>query len=172
MNRKAKWSVAVLTATALISGGILYGSNVTMANVQNPKPIGAEQQNYVLNPDPVLKSNINKKDQLLSTKDNILKKIKLKNTEKIISTQLKTWKEYNVTEGDNAKNFEVADDRMVWEIKINSPEGVDTRGGFFKNAIKTYIIDAETEKLIEMYVKGDRDPNSGPFQNQNGKKIN
>lgn len=61
---------------------------------------------------------------------------------------------------------------MVWEIKIDCPNGVDTRGVFLKNAIKTYIIDAETENLIEFYVKGDRDPNTGPLKDLNGEKIN
>jgi hypothetical protein len=170
IKTKVKWSLAVLTATAIISGTIWY-SNMTLAAVQNQNPIGAENVSYVLNPEPILKSNLEKKQQLLSTKDKILNKFKLKPTEKVLSTELKKWSEFNTTKGGNSKHSELADDRIVWEVTIDSPEGVDTRGGFYNNAKVTYVIDAETEKLIEMFVKGELDPTTSPLYNQNGEII-
>ncbi|SFS77551.1 hypothetical protein [Paenibacillus sp. BC26] len=129
-------------------------SHIVQASVQslNSSIAGKEPQPV----EPVLRSASDKMSQLLSTKGNIDKKINLNIKEKILSEKLTSWKEYNNIEGENAANPEVSDDRMVWVISIDCPNGVQTRGGFFKNAVKTYVIDAETEKLIEMHVKGDR----------------
>ena len=171
MNRKVKLTLAVITTTILISGGIFYGINVTLA--ENSKPIGSENQTYILNPEPILKNNSDKGEQLLSKKNEILSKFQLKGNDKIISAELKTWKEYNTTDGDNGKNSQVDDNRLVYVVKISKPDGVDTKGGFFKNATVIQIIDAETEKPIGMDVKGIRDPNSGPFQNlSKNEKLN
>lgn len=161
MNIKSKWTVPALVITAVICGGIWYNLNENVAGAQqriNPK--GAENQVYNLNPEPILKNNTDKKEQLLSKKDEILSKFKLKGNDKIISTEFKIWKEYNTTDGSNVKDFEVEDDRLVFVVKISKPDGVDTRGGFYKNAIVTQVIDAETEKPIEMLVKGESDPKS------------
>jgi hypothetical protein len=44
---------------------------------------------------------------------------------------------------------------MVRVIKIKYPEGLDTKAGFYKNAVSTDVFDAETGNLIESTVTGD-----------------
>ncbi len=157
MKRISRWIAGIVALAAFSAGGILV---TNAGSADNLKPIGFETQSYNLNPEPILKKNLDKKAELMSKKENILKKIKLKENQNILSAKLKTWKEYKTTEGDGTENFEVDDNRLVWEVKIDAPDGVHTRGGYYRNAIQMFVVDAETEKLIEMRVHGDRDPAS------------
>lgn len=155
MNRLLRWAFGIATLATLSATDM-----VANANDRAEKSIGSEDKTYVRNPEPVLQANPGEKEKLSLKKDSVLKKIKLTEKQKILSTKLKTWKEYKTTEGDGSQNFEVADDRMVWEVKIDAPDGVRTRGGYYRNATQIFVIDADTEKLIEMRVHGDRYPAS------------
>ena len=44
---------------------------------------------------------------------------------------------------------------MVRVIKVKYPQGLDTKAGFYKNAIAINVFDAETGNLIESTVTGD-----------------
>lgn len=106
---------------------------------------------------PFQLGNKDQAEQLQTKKDDIIKNIRLIDNQTITSSQLTTWGEYLQAEGGNVKNFEIDDNRLVWKIKIDCPDGLKTKGGIFLKATLLLIIDAETGKTFEKLVDGDRD---------------
>lgn len=166
-KKKSLWLASLILCSLVVFGGIYYtDSNAAtpeqkMPNNTEPsqKPIdpNAKSQTYINNPEPIYKSNKGNQEQLLSAKDEILQKIRLGKNQKVISSDLITWGEYNRVDGGNVKNYEVEDGRLVWKVTIDAPDGINTKGGNFLKATVIYAIDAETGKVFETNVTGERD---------------
>lgn len=72
------------------------------------------------------------------------------------SSQLLTWGEFaEATNQGRVKFHEIAEDRMVWVLKADLPNGVEVKGQHMKNASLIAIFDAETGELLSMGVIGD-----------------
>lgn len=148
-------SLAVVGA-AVTSNKYLSKAYEKPAQIVHPN----NSQKYNENPEPKFVANNNKATKLL-TEDEIKKKINDQQTKtqnsKVKSVKLKTWNEHISQDDPNDKgpNYEIDPNRMVWVSVTAYPDGLDTRVGFFSNAILTTVYDAETGETLKTNIKGD-----------------
>jgi hypothetical protein len=165
MNKKSVWLTAVIVASFITCGGIWYTVSNAQGSSDKPvvqKPIDpqAKTQEYINQPEPIYKGNKDMQEQLLAKKDEITTKIRLVDNQTISSTKLTTWGEYLQAEGGNVKHSEIDDNRLVWKVAIDCPDGIHTKGGTFLKATMLLVMDAETGKLFEKVIDGERDWNT------------
>ncbi len=132
----------------LVSGITIFAQN---AKITHPN----SSDKYNENPTPIYAKNNNTEIENFVTEDKCLKNIVQKSDSIIISKELKTWGKHVSDEKEEGINYQIDPERMVRVIKVKYPQGLDTKAGFYKNAIAINVFDAETGNLIESTVTGD-----------------
>lgn len=164
---KKKKSVVVVSSIVLGTVALLLNPVFSKADTPTVPPVThpVHSELYKENPDPALKGNANAQDRFLK-RDQVLAKVQLPASAKVAATDLKTWGTF-VSENYGNKGgagTELAKDRMVWVIKVDYPEGVETKGGFFANAKQTIVFDAETGRFISRDTTGDSASVNAPWK--------
>ena len=146
-----KKSFLIVTIICMIAALSLAAYAINNNAISHPD----SSQKYNENPAPIYVANDKKDASNFVSEDKCLKNIVQTETSKIKSSTLTTWKQYVTDEKEEAINYQIDDNRMVRVIKIEYPDGLDTKAGFYKNAVSTIVFDAESGNLITSVVTGD-----------------
>ena len=144
--------ISVTTALALNVGNA--------ANSVASHQVSSEEYNE--NPTPIYTANETENANNFVSEDKCIANIAKTNTSKIITKELKTWGQHVTDDKEEAINYQIDSNRMVRVIKTEFPDGLDTKAGFYDNAVLTSVFDAETGNLIESHVTGDYQGKSVP----------
>lgn len=127
---------------------------------------------YNENPKPSLPANNTAPTKGFLTKEQVLQLVELKPGDEVLSAKLQTWAQHvHENLNDRGKNYEIDPNRMVWVIKVSYPNGIQTKGGFYANAVETDTFDAETGRLLHFMGTGDYKGGGGPWQDPNDKRC-
>ncbi|OPX42758.1 hypothetical protein CLHUN_34100 [Ruminiclostridium hungatei] len=110
---------------------------------------------YNENPAPVYTDNSVKPDKNFVSEEKCEESIVKTKTSYKKSSELKQWSKHLKDENKDIVDHQISDNRMVRVIKTIYPDGLDTKAGFYANAIVTTVFDAETGTLLESTVTGD-----------------
>lgn len=144
-----------MIGTQIVLGSI--PSEYDKLRLNNPYYTGDHDPNI----NPIYAANNEKdKSELLSKKDmyELLDKNQKKmKTKKIKSVELKTYKEHILEDdpSDYSYAYNIAEDRMVWVVITEYPEGLNTKRGYYDKATTINVFDAETGDLLKSKVNGD-----------------
>lgn len=122
----------------------------------NNNPSATGNHDPVLDPD--YKSNKDKPLSTFLTEREMLERIKKRHIRKekwkIVSIELKTYKEYKFEDVPDKFDFSymIDPDRMVWVVVTIYPDGYHTKRGFVDNAVTVSIYDSEIGNVLELYV--------------------
>jgi hypothetical protein len=161
--------------TTMILGVALFGALAVTSSTKAATiplvtpitpPIGTTQT-YNLNPEPALKANKGIAANLLKKQADILSNFNFSADHKLVSTQLLTLREHFANQQMSDQWTDVDLDRMVWDVTTAHPNGVETRGGLYKNATVVETFDAETGAPIGSKTTGDWVKGSGGPHNYN-----
>lgn len=161
-NNKIKILI-IVAMIALCSIGVFAGSKFFITHPDNGL-------NYVEEPQPVYIDNASKQQKDFVSDDKLLKKIAKTSSSRIKSSELKTWEKHlSDNKGSGKGNgkgtvilSEISPNRMVKVIKTEYPDGLETKAGFYANAVLTSVFDAETGNLLESTVTGDYKEETAP----------
>lgn len=140
--------ISLISVILIISGITALAQN---KKISHPNSF----DKYNENPTPIYTKNDKSDQKNFVPEDKYLKNIVQKSDSKIISNELKTWGKHVKDENEEGINYQIDTERMVKVIKVEYPQGLDTKAGFYKNAIAINVFDAETGDLIESTVTGD-----------------
>ncbi|MFE1747671.1 hypothetical protein [Coleofasciculus sp. H7-2] len=138
-------------------------SNQNLPALPHPVPAPVDlnkPQPYNDNPIPTLPGNNNLPIDRFITREQAIGT--LQKNARLISADLKPWGEHEKETFRNARLHDVSTERMVWVVKAAFPDGIETRGGFFKNATQTVTYDAQTGRFISSTTTGDSSPIERP----------
>jgi hypothetical protein len=131
----------------------------TVAFAINNGAISHPDKSIIYNekPTPTYIKNNEKDVKDFVPKEKCLEKIAKNKTSKTKSVQLKTWGKHasDDTYDDGVVNYQVDENRMVYEITTYFPDGLDTKAGFYNNATLVSVFDAETGNVLKSQVIGD-----------------
>jgi hypothetical protein len=101
--------------------------------------------------EPKFKGNKNLTEEKSIGKDKAIGKIP--NKVKLVGAGFKSWKAFKDKELDNVIIDDVSEDRMVWEVKLSYPEGVEVGDDKYYDAIVTKVVDGETGEVLHFMVE-------------------
>lgn len=131
-----------------VSGFVVFANNNIITHPNS-------SVKYNEDPAPIYTANDQKDASSFVPEEKCIEDIKQTEDSQIISKELKTWGKHVKDEKEEGINYQIDPNRMVRVIKIKYPEGLDTKAGFYKNAVSINVFDAETGSLIESTVTGD-----------------
>jgi hypothetical protein len=76
---------------------------------------------------------------------------------KLVGAEFKSWKDFKDKELDNAIIDDVSEDRMIWEVQLSYPEGVEVGNDKYYDAIVTKVVDGETGEILHFMVESSPD---------------
>lgn len=152
---------AMLTAIGIVAGGAVAAAGIAHA-AQEPgggvtHPSGTPYR-YNGSPSPSLTANNAVPAPILASKAEVLARYPVPQGGVLISANLETMAEHR--RADDHPKFQDApggQDRMVWVIKTDFSNGLQSTDGFWKRAVTTATIDAETSRILEVGVTGQYD---------------
>lgn len=148
MKKKILIALTVLIAVSAISL-TAFAINETVRSHPN------NGTKYNENPIPIYTDNSEKVNKNFVSEEKCEESIVKTKTSHKKSSELKQWNKYLKDEKKDIVNHQISDSRMVRVIKTEYPDGLDTKAGFYANAILTTVFDAETGTLLESTVTGD-----------------
>lgn len=165
----SRLALLVLGLLSLIGLSNLYWSNLSLSQPANrvgkpedvlkdlPHPVPPfeppGQSKLEDNPPPRRPDNSQLPPGRLWSRERILGDLSQRG--RVKAARLKTMKDAEQEGNLKARFHEVSPARSVWIIDLAYPEGIDTRGGFFKNASVRVVRDAETGDIISTEVSGE-----------------
>ncbi|MFA6308474.1 MAG: hypothetical protein WC677_01825 [Clostridia bacterium] len=114
-------------------------------------------------PSPIYKNNDTAKPETFASDEGCVNKIAKTETSIIKSKEIKTYGQYIIDEKVDAQNYIIESKRMVRVIKVEYPDGLETKAGFYKKAKLTTVWDAETGDYIESCTSGERVTTYSPW---------
>lgn len=151
MNDMKKSAFITLIVVCVVSLSI----TVAFAAKNNAISHPFSSDKYNENPTPIYTRNDTRDVKSFVSEGKCIESIAKTKTSHIKSKELKTWGQHVKDDEEEATNYQIDSNRMVRVIKTEFPDGLDTKAGFYKNAVLTSVFDAETGNLIESHITGD-----------------
>jgi hypothetical protein len=95
---------------------------------------------------PKLKGNKNLSTDKFITKERAIGKISAKT--KLLDSKLKGWKDFRDNNLQDVIVDDIDQDRMVWEVDLQFPEGIQVGGNKYYDAVVNQAVDAETGEVV------------------------
>lgn len=123
-----------------------------LSNAQNK----AEEISQPLQNIQIYNDNSSIDKNKLMTKEVAIEKVHIEKDGKLLSAELVSWNKFsNDVLGKSNSLAQISNERQVWVVKVSYPKGIDTKGGYFKNATQISVFDAETKEILNVTTQGD-----------------
>lgn len=131
-----------IVATALLAS-VVFSKDMTPDEFT--PPLGTENDQYIHNPEPVLKANADDSNFLSADE---IEKIAFRDKGAVpVRTELLAWGDF-MADQTEIRDHQIAGERKVWIVQTYYPDGYDTKRGRIDNAFVTGIYDGETGDVL------------------------
>jgi hypothetical protein len=162
--KSKKFKVVANTATALtIASSIVFPQIINATRIPADQKVEqkVEQKNAQNNSNPIgliYKANSHADRSKFVSKEQIIKKQLIEKGGKFTSAELVTYDQFSLEVlGQENPGTIIENDRMVWVLEVDYPNGIKTRGGKFSKAVQIAAFDAETGQFLTVTTKGQED---------------
>ncbi|MDQ6423395.1 hypothetical protein RB620_28670 [Paenibacillus sp. LHD-117] len=152
-------AITYTAITLTITGSIIFPQII---NANRPIDQKVEQKNEQNNkPNPVgliYKANSHADKSKFISKEEIIKKPRMEKDGKLKSADLVTYEQFSrEVLGQENPGTIIENDRMVWVLTVEFPNGIKTKGGKFSKAVQISAFDSETGQLLTVTTIGEED---------------
>lgn len=162
--RSNKTKIIVYAASVLaITSSILFPQLIKATRIPLDQKVEQKNDQNIPKADPntlIFKANSHVDKSKFITKENIIKEPGIRDGGKLLSADLVTYDQFSrEILGKPNPGTMIENDRMVWVVKIDYPNGIKTRGGKFSKAVQISAYDSETGRFLSVTTDGQEDKN-------------